>query len=466
MVRPRAREPVGALARIAHQQRAAAALQDEGVAPGTGVARPVHLRRQIADHSAVAWLADPPQVHLDAQARRPVAAAVVVGAVDREQRVAVRVELAGRRVVDQAGPVLDAGRRPPGCAGSAWSFAPAPCCEKPAASGARQVSRTDSQLVAERRLLASAGATPLPPRPTLKSGPASFATTSVANLPPSLRGANRTFTVQVPPGAIAGPVQRLLSQHEVPRRCAVQMQAGDGEVGCPGILDDHVSDAADATQREVGKRHGRRSCLDVRQQRVALERHRLRAAGHRPVVVGEGDRRVRRAGRRRQERDLGAARLAGLDCALPQSPVPALVKVASPVRVAPATSSTALPVLVSVTALVCGTFRGVAKLTEASTEACGTAPLPVRLTAVVGVAGSLLEMDSTPVLGPALAGEKVTVMSQPPAGGTVPHPLLLTANSPVDPTVVSEADTVATTRSASPAFVTCTVLPDEVVPTF
>src|SRR6478736_944542 len=77
----------------------------------------------------------------------------------------------------------------------------------PAASGARQVSRTDSQLVAGRRWLASAGATPLPPRPTLKSGPASFATTSVANLPPSLRGANRTFTVQVPPGAIAGPVQ-------------------------------------------------------------------------------------------------------------------------------------------------------------------------------------------------------------------------------------------------------------------
>src|SRR5438270_58269 len=151
--------------------------------------------------------------------------------------------------------------------------------EKPAASGARQVSRTDSQLVAERRLLASAGATPLPPRPTLKSGPASFATTSVANLPPSLRGANRTFTVQV----------------------------------------------------------------------------------------------------------------------------------------APATFSTALPVLVSVTALVCGTFRGVAKLTEASTEACGTVPLPVRLTAVVG---ALLEMDSTPVLAPTLAGEKVTVMSQPPAGGT------------------------------------------------
>jgi hypothetical protein len=90
----------------------------------------------------------------------------------------------------------------------------------------------------------------------------------------------------------------------------------------------------------------------------------------------------------------------------------------------------------------------------------------VRLTAVVGVAASLLEMDSTPVLGPALAGEKVTVMSQPPAGGTVPHPLLLTANSPVDPTVVSEADTVANTRSGSPVFVMCTVLSDEVVPTF
>ncbi|HZI34179.1 MAG TPA: hypothetical protein VFD61_00430 [Gaiellales bacterium] len=155
----------------------------------------------------------------------------------------------------------------------------------------------------------------------------------------------------------------------------------------------------------------------------------------------------------------------GWICA-PQLPVPESVKVASPVSVALVRFSTALPVLVSVTALVCGTFRGVAKLTEASTKAaCGTVPLPVRLTAV-GDAVSLLEMDSTPVLGPALAGEKVTVMSQPPAGGTVPHPLLLTANSPVDPTVVSEAETVANTRSASPVFVMCTVLSDEVVPTF
>jgi hypothetical protein len=80
-------------------------------------------------------------------------------------------------------------------------------CENPAASGARQVSRTDSQLVAARRLLASAGATPFPPRPTLRLGPASFATTRVASLPPSLFGANRTLTLQVAPGAIAGPIQ-------------------------------------------------------------------------------------------------------------------------------------------------------------------------------------------------------------------------------------------------------------------
>src|SRR6476660_9472312 len=82
--------------------------------------------------------------------------------------------------------------------------------EKPAASGARQVSRTDSQLVAERRRLASAGATPLPPRPTLRLGPASLATTSVANLPPRLVGANRTLTLQELPGAIAEPVQVCL----------------------------------------------------------------------------------------------------------------------------------------------------------------------------------------------------------------------------------------------------------------
>ena len=95
-----------------------------------------------------------------------------------------------------------------------------------------------------------------------------------------------------------------------------------------------------------------------------------------------------------------------------------------PVRLTCATSSTALPVLVSVTALVCGTFRGVAKLTEASTEACGSVPVPVRLTAV-GDAGSLLEIDSTPVSGPGMVGANETVMSQLLPGAIVPEQPLL-----------------------------------------
>src|SRR6476659_7123454 len=85
----------------------------------------------------------------------------------------------------------------------------------------------------------------------------------------------------------------------------------------------------------------------------------------------------------------------GWICA-PQLPVPESVNVASPVRWGLVRFITALPVLVSVTALVCGTFRGVAKLTEASTEACGAAPLPVRLTAVVGGGRMFKEINSTP----------------------------------------------------------------------
>src|SRR6478752_1085998 len=333
----------------------------------------------------------------------------------------------------------------------------------PAASGARQVSRTDSQLVAERRLLASAGATPLPPRPTLKSGPASFATTSVANLPPSLRGANRTFTVQVAPAAIAWPVQLCFRNTKflgaAPFRCRPETVRSAAPVflmiTCLTLLMRPSARSGNDTDVGVAWMFGS-SALPWSDTACVLPATdpsssvKVTVAFEVPAVVGRNV-------------IWALHEWLGWSCALPQSPVPALVKVASPVRVAPATSSTALPVLVSVTDLVCGTFRGVAKLTEASTEACGTAPLPVRLTTV---APALLAMDSTPVLAPALAGEKVTVMSQPPAGGTVPHPLLLTANSPVDPTVVSEADTVANTRSASPVFVMCTALSDEVVPTF
>ena len=119
--------------------------------------------------------------------------------------------------------------------------------------------------------------------------------------------------------------------------------------------------------------------------------------------------------------------------------------------------------LVSVTALVCGTFRGVAKLTEASTEACGSVPVPVRLTAV-GDAGSLLEMDSTPVSGPGMVGANEMVMSQLMPGAIVPAQPLLATPKPA-PVVVSEAVTPVTERSALPELVTCTVVLDVLVPT-
>ena len=73
--------------------------------------------------------------------------------------------------------------------------------------------------------------------------------------------------------------------------------------------------------------------------------------------------------------------------------------------------------LVSVTALVCGTFRGVAKLTEASTEACGTVPVAVKLTAA-GDAGSLLEIDKTPLRAPVTVGDAETVIVQLSPGAT------------------------------------------------
>src|SRR6478672_7804785 len=279
----------------------------------------------------------------------------------------------------------------------------------PAASGARQVSRTDSQLVAGRRWLASAGATPLPPRPTLKSGPASFATTSVANLPPSLRGANRTFTVQVPPGAIAGPVQVCFPSTKflgaAPARCRRETVRPAFPLfvmtTCLTLVIRPNATPGNDTNVGFAWMFGSsalpwRFTTCVLPATDPLSSVKVTVAFDVPAVVGRNV-------------IWALHEPPGWICA-PQLPVPESVNVASPVSFALVRFITALPVLVSVTALVCGTFRGVAKLTEASTEACGSVPVPVRLTAVVGDAGSSLEMDSTPVSGPGLVGANETVM--------------------------------------------------------
>src|SRR3954468_9963014 len=204
--------------------------------------------------------------------------------------------------------------------------------ENPAASGARQVSRTDSQLAAERRLAASAGATPLPPRPTLRLGPASFATTSAANLPPTLFGANRTLTVQVPPGAIAGPVQVCFPSTKLfgalPPRCRPETMRSASPlflmVTCVTSVMRPSATMGNETDDGVASMFGSRalpwSCtVCVLPATDPSSSVNVSVAFDVPAVVGRNVICVLQD-------------WLGWSCALPQLPVPGLVKVASPVK--------------------------------------------------------------------------------------------------------------------------------------
>ena len=115
-------------------------------------------------------------------------------------------------------------------------------------------------------------------------------------------------------------------------------------------------------------------------------------------------------------------------------------------------TSDASPVLVSVTIFCCWIPIGEAKLTEPGEKlATGTVPVPERLTPV-GLVGSLLVIDASPDLAPALPGSNSTVnVHDPPTRMIVLlHPSVLFVNPA--PVTATPPSGIESTRL--PLFVT------------
>src|SRR4029077_13513184 len=150
----------------------------------------------------------------------------------------------------------------------------------------------------------------------------------------------------------------------------------------------------------------------------------------------------------------------GARWALPQLPVIGFEKLASPDSVGvPEITSSASPVLVSVTGLFCDLPMPAAKDTAAPGLAIGTVPLPVSCTE----AGMSAGIESVPVASPAALGLKpaVTLHESPGATGVPEQPSLLGPVNPVPVTLMVPL----MWRSALPVLVTVKSLVSAGVPT-